>query len=503
MINVDEHKELLEQVNELERNSVNYFDVEKEFFLIDSDNLSQTRTKLYGYSIQRTGIYENDNLTPEAIAGLDGRGCYVYVEVKSGKITIKQDLNGCWGLYLFRHGDYFALSNSFFRLLEHVKFKYPLTVNRDYCNYLMISLVAIQSFTQTAVNEVSKLERNALVYIDIKKKDLQIDLIDYRVHSVPLDSAEGISILDRWVDFWARVLRKTAQRTKFIQADLTGGFDTRIHFVPLLHSGLDLNRVRINSIKDDSNPMLKEDYAIASQIATHYGFKLNQPLPERKVLNYSLKDVWNADLYSQQTVRNLPSVYFSKKVLDKVYHLTGSSGEVLRKTWHMSPQKFIERECSVINSYPHSVAQGLARSTQNIIKSIYRSIQEKYQIEDPNSITIPQYLYHETRTINHCGKATLVSYLKNIITIVPSYDPEIQMLELKSSKCPDYNLLMILLFVRYAPDLLKIRFDKFHEAPDFQNLIPYAQKINEQFPRPMITDKVDGGEGERLQSIAA
>ncbi|MBR6712324.1 MAG: hypothetical protein IKI76_04925 [Selenomonadaceae bacterium] len=51
------------QVAELEKNSVNYFDVEKEFFLIDSDNLLQVRPKLYGYSIQRTGIYEDDDLT--------------------------------------------------------------------------------------------------------------------------------------------------------------------------------------------------------------------------------------------------------------------------------------------------------------------------------------------------------------------------------------------------------------------------------------------------------
>ena len=98
MINNDERKNLLEQINEIEKESINYFDVEKEFFLIDSDNLKQVRPKFYGYSIQNTGIYEEDNLTAEAIDALDGRGCYVYVEVKDDKITIKQDLNGSWGI---------------------------------------------------------------------------------------------------------------------------------------------------------------------------------------------------------------------------------------------------------------------------------------------------------------------------------------------------------------------------------------------------------------------
>ena len=235
MKNLDEHKKLLAQITELEKNSVNYFDVEKEFFLIDSDNLADIKTKLYGYSIQATGIYENDDLTPEVAANLDGRGCYVYVEARDGKITIKQDLNGCWGIYLFRHGDYFALSNSFFRLLDHVKFKYPLTVNRDYCHYFLVSTVAIQSDFQTAVNEISGIERNAIIHIDIVTKKLQIELIDYKEHSIPLDSEEGIQILDRWVEFWGNVLRGVAQHTKFIQADLTGGFDTRISWVPLLH----------------------------------------------------------------------------------------------------------------------------------------------------------------------------------------------------------------------------------------------------------------------------
>lgn len=204
MRDVEEHKKLLKQISELEKNSVNYFDVEKEFFLIDSDNLHTIQTRLYGYSIQATGIYEEDNLTEEAAKNLDGRGCYVYVEVKNGKITIKQDINGCWGIYLFRHGDYFALSNSFFRLLDHVKYRYPLTVNRDYCHYLMVEFVAVQSYSQTAVNEIQFVARNAVIHADILKKNLEIELIDYKEHSVPLDSERGIKILDRWVEFWGK-----------------------------------------------------------------------------------------------------------------------------------------------------------------------------------------------------------------------------------------------------------------------------------------------------------
>ena len=297
MINADEHQKLLAQVEELERTSTNFFDVEKEFFLIDSDNLAEVKTRLYGYSIQATGIYEQDNLTEEAVAGLDGRGCYVYVEAKDGQITIKQDLNGCWGLYLFRYENYFALSNSFFRLLDHVKFRYPLTVNRDFCHYLMTDILCNNTYSDTAVNEIELLDRGAVVHIAIAEKNFQIEQIDRKEHTILLNTEEGIATLDRWIGFWGDVFRGLSQNTKFLVADLSGGFDSRVAFITLLHSGIDMNKIRINSTKDDLYTH-KEDYAVASKIAAHYGFELNKPFPARQFLNYSLADVWNIDLYN-------------------------------------------------------------------------------------------------------------------------------------------------------------------------------------------------------------
>ena len=492
MRNVAEHKKLLSQVAELERDSTNFFDVEKEFFLIDSNNLSAVKTRLYGYSIQADGIYEDDNLTPDAVKNLDGRGCYVYVEARDDKITIKQDLNGSWGLYLFRHGGYFALSNSFFRLLDHVKFRYPLTVNRDYCNYFMINGVSINSYSETAVNEIKFLVRNATLHIDMVKKDLQIALIDYKEHSIPLDSEEGVAILDRWVDFWSNVMRGITAHTKFFQVDLSGGFDTRISLVPLLNSDIDLNDIRVYSSTDD-NPIALEDYAIASQIANCYGFKLNKPLPKRKFLNYSLNDMWNSDLYHQQTIRNLYGAFFTPTPVEKLYCLKGLSGEVMRKTWHTLPKTFLDNLLSATNRYSRPLARELAHSVQNFIESIFRAVRDKYKIADVNSVDIPQYLYHETRTRNHCGKEISGHFLKNTIIIAPALDPEVQTLQLKSLNCPDYNFLMVFLFARYAPDLLKIPFDKYHEPVALETIVPYVKKINERFPRNMTANKLTGG----------
>ena len=515
MINADEHKKLLAQIAELEKDSVNYFDVEKEFFLIDSDNLpqvrpwlndfidrqdirsmdfdsdnlSRVRSRLYGYSIQRTGIYENDDLTPEAIAGLDGRGCYIYVEVKDGKITIKQDLNGSWGIYLFRHGDYFALSNSLFRLLDHVKFKYPLTVNRDYCHYLIVNDLCSHVYSQTAVKEVQLLDRSTILHIDISTQSLELELIDYHEQTIALNTAQGIATLDRWFEFWCSVLQGVAQHTPFITADLSGGFDSRISFVLLLHSGIDCNKIKINSYPTSKH---EEDYNISSKIAEHYGFKLNQSLPASNYLNYSLADVFNSNFYNRQTFHKVVELYLNKKRLEKIYSLNGYAGETMRRYWHNSPKKFIDNQRGKTNYYSHSLSSELLHSVKTILQSDFNDLREKYKIKNADSIRIPQYLYQETRCRHHFGKISLGRYFTNEFMLSPALDPEIRTLQLDASECPDQNLLLALLFTRYEPDLLTFPFNGGRSIA--QKTIAYAQKLNERFPRQVTTDNVDCGE---------
>lgn len=499
MRNAEEHKKLLAQIAELEKNSVNYFDVEKEFFLIDSNNLAEVKTRLYGYSIQATGIYEQDNLTETAAANLDGRGCYVYVEAKDGQITIKQDLNGCWGLYLFRHEDYFALSNSFFRLLDHVKFRYPLTVNRDYCNYLLFNELCSHAYSETAVNEIQLLDRSATMRIDIAEKNLQIELIDYHENTIPLNSEEGIAILDNWFDFWRNILRGVTDNTNFITADLSGGFDSRISFLLLLNSGANLNKVRINSIKGTAHTFV-EDYAIASQITEHYGIKLNQPLPERQALNFSLADISNLNLYSCQTFSNIPK-FWPQVGVDKSYILNGFGGETIRTYWHKLPEKFIERQTLMTNKYSKELSGELSDSIKNILESAFRAVRYKYKIENPNSEDIPQYTYQETRCRSHFGKGLYSNFLMNSVIFSPLLDPELRTLQIKTRECSDSQLLIALIFTRYEPDLLTFPFQgKRSISPE---TIAFAQKINARFPICHKKGNNLNGGGEDISLTAA
>ena len=490
MISAEKHQKALERITELERGSINFFDVEKEFFLIDSNNLSAVKIRLYGYAIQASGIYEDDNLTPDAVKNLDGRGCYVYVEARGGKITIKQDLNGSWGIYLFRHGDYFALSNSFFRLLDHVKFLYPLTVNRDYCNHLLVNTLTSHAYSETAVNEIEMVERHIIIRINVAEKNFLFEPIDYKENNIPLNSPEGIATLDSWVELWGKVFRGITQHSNFFTADLSGGFDTRVPFLMMLNSGMDCSKVSLHSIK---STLHKEDYAISSKIAEHYGLTLNNPLPQGQFLNYSLSDSLNIDLYYRQTFKKLPDC-ITVKLVDKQYCLNGYGGETIRGNWlrfNQTPEEFIESRSKIANYSPDLSAE-LSHSVRVIFESAFRSIRDKYKVADEESIDLVQYLYQETRCRSHFGKNSVGNYFKNIIMLSPSLDPVVRTLQVDTPECPDSKLLIALLFTRYEPDLLKFPFQgKRLIAPE---TIAFAQKLNERFPRRLTPDKTDSKE---------
>lgn len=496
MAKAEENKKLLAQIAELERDSTNFFDVEKEFFLIDSDNLPEVKTRFYGYSIQATGIYEQDNLTEGAVAGLDGRGCYVYVEARDGKITIKQDLNGSWGIYLFRQGDYFALSNSFFRLLDHIKLRYPLTVNRDYCHHLLLNGLCSHAYSETAVNEIQTVERNAILHIDSVKKNLDIELINYKENTLGLDSEEGMSTLDNWVELWCSILRGIYKNTNLITADLSGGFDTRIPFALLLCSGIDCNKIRLNSYTDALHTH-SEDYKIANQIANHYGFKLNQPLPPRQYLNYSLSDLWNIDLYHRQVFEKTPAMFSTKKAVKKVYCLSGYAGETIRGNWlrFESVEDWRQSQIERANSYSLALCDELANSMAKVLDTAFSIVRDKYKIEDPKSLYVLQYLYQETRCRVHFGKYSLGNYFRNSLRLSPALDPKVRTLKFDASRCRDPKLLMAVLFTRYAPDLLKFRFEGNRSIEPAT--IDYARKLNKRLPRS--SNKVKRSETFNLQ----
>lgn len=246
--------------------------IKDNFFVLDSENMHETKNCLYGYCIQDGKICDGREEKPERVSP---DGIYVHICRQGSRIIISQDYSGSFGLYLYQREGYFALSNSFMYLVEWLKSKEKLHVNMDYVMSMFDFDLCSLSVEETPLQEIRMLPRNTRVLIDIEKKELSIEWIDYREKSVPIDSEEGMATLDEWYEKWTKLIRYLKSRTNNISVDLSGGFDSRITFAIFVAGNVNLNEVNIESINDNLHTHA-EDYEIASKIADFYHTKLNQ-----------------------------------------------------------------------------------------------------------------------------------------------------------------------------------------------------------------------------------
>ncbi len=462
----------------------NFFDPQENFFLIDSDELDRVGSRLYGFIVQEDGIFENANYTFDGSVP-DCRGCFVSVyNDGQGKITIRQDNNGCFGLYLFEHSGYFALSNSFFHLLDHIKSRYPLTLNRDYANHILTLGLSSYASEETPVQEIRLLDRNAVITIDTQKVCLTVSDAGLGEHSLSIDTPEGLAMLDRWYDFWTESFRKLRSATDFMAIDLSGGYDSRLTLLLMLGSGIDLNRINVRSFTDTLHTHA-EDYAIASQIAAHYGFTLNNPLPKTEMLNYSFSDAINIETYTKMAFHK-EAYYCTYKAVDKLFKINGGGGEAIRSRYTFPAETFIQKNAAVAKKkerhYSKDVQDENYASIERIIRTSFAFAREKYGLPDEDSTDYPQMMYWDGWCRSHFGKNTVLFYFKNTVSLSPLIDPLIRKIRLHTPECPDDNLLMAMIYVRYCPELMDFPYEGNRYSIDPET-VAFARQINEKYPR--------------------
>lgn len=94
--------------------------IKENFFVLDSENMHETKTCLYGYCIQDGKICDGREENPEQVSP---DGVYVHICRKGSSLIISQDYSGSFGLYLYQKEGYFAISSSFMYLVEWLKSK--------------------------------------------------------------------------------------------------------------------------------------------------------------------------------------------------------------------------------------------------------------------------------------------------------------------------------------------------------------------------------------------
>ena len=460
------------------------------FFVLDSDHLEETETRLYGYTFAGDHVVESEQELEGQEPAKDG--AYVYVRRDGEQIHITQDFVGSFGLYLFRKGRYFALSNSFLQLVEYLKPKHKLTLNQEYTDYLLFVNLCSSALTETPAKEIISLDRSAVVTIDISRKDLQIRLVDYMENTVDPTTEEGIAILDAWQQKWISRIRNRAIMNGSIRADLSGGFDSRMVLALLLSSGVEMNGLHVFSNPNGLHTHT-EDLRIATQIAEHYGFTLNHPERLYETVPNQLSDILRTSYYAKIGFHK--QMYFiCSRFVSSSCTFSGKGGECLRDYHLMNEDKYINSILNlskIFNDIPKKELDRMRLSARKLLHRTFEELRGKYKsfgrpiVEDE----ISQYLYRETRCRNHFGKSQIEGYLSGGIPFSPLLDPDLSRLKLTSAGCEDHNLLSALIFNRYAPELLDFEFEGGRSIKP--ETVCFAKEVNQKYPNGMNRKTTD------------
>ena len=415
-----------------------------EFFIIDSKSLEFVNPKLYGFSILNSAIVKNEDIDNDV--NLLGLGSYIHIKDDDDKIFIYQDFNGSWGLYLYQTEDYFAISNSFLKLVEYLKGNYDVSFNEDYAKSLISTNGSTLIFSQTLVNEISVVPRNQFIIINKCNKHIFFEKINYKSHSVSLNSVEALSILDNWFYHWIHIIRFIKNNTNNIKFDLTGNVESKIILMFALFSNINLDQIYFKT--DDFN------LSCIEKIAGQFNFKLNHNNFSAKKMSYEdISTIINMAGYIKLGFHNQLDYKFFRTD-EPVYHFSGSPVEMI------GVNKFYENKSfnQIFNHYmacASDIDKSFMLSFKKELNLSFKNLMKEFEFSLENSHDLFYLNYDEVISANHFGKFSVAEFLTNEFFISPFMDPELHKIKLTTDECNDKCLLYTVILIRYFPSLFK------------------------------------------------
>jgi hypothetical protein len=449
--------------------------IKNNFFIIDSNNLEKIQSMMYGFSISKKGLLTNNYYRMIGHYEEPGpNGVYIMIRKIGEEIKINQDFYGSFGLYIYENKNtgFFALSNSFLLLEEHLVGKQNFTLNKEFSDNLIISDLCSPSIYETMVNEIMLIPSNSFIVINIKKKTFKIHYIDNKENSVPFESQEGLKLIDKWVDKWGYIFRSLKKQTNNIMMDLSGGFDSRTVLAILLNSGINMNEILINSANDTLHTH-DQDFKIALNISKKIGFKINNLKLNTNGTKLSTKDSIFLAIYTKLGFHKefyLQNKFFSKPI----FHFTGFGGEVIRGEHHLPIKQYIEE----ISSQAKRINGHIGEFYNSSLKLCYRSmalLKRNNAFKNDNEISTD--FYFKGRLRHHFGKAALGSFLVNMYTLHPLIDSDIRQIRFNINTT-SYHDLIAYIFVRFGHDLIYIPFQGKRKLNE--ESIKKAEKLNKK-----------------------
>lgn len=424
--------------------------IKENFFIIDSNNLEDVIPHMYGFCVSKEGII-TDNYYKE-IGYFDEpeyTGAFVMIRVMKNEIWVNQDFHGSFGLYIYENkkNNYFALSNSFLLLEEYLIGKQNISLNKDFADNLILSYLCTTSIFETLIKEIISLPPNSFIIINKKNKTFKIKYLDFKENTIPLESEEGLKIIDNWVDKWTFILRSIKMKTNNIVTDISGGFDTRSLLSIILNSGIEKNDLQFNSAKGKLHGH-DEDFKIASNISSKFNFKLNKLKLDENSTKWSARDTLFCSMYSKLGFHK--EFYMRRKFYNKPrFTFTGDGGEYIRG----KPGIPIEEYITKLSSKGKKIIgheEDFFNSSMRLCNRGVSLLKKEKNYNNDCEISLDYYVrYHP----NHFGKKVIEGFIANSYFLQPLIDPDIRKIKYNINKESTHDLIAYL-YVRFAHDLI-------------------------------------------------
>lgn len=440
------------------------------FFVISSnDELDNIIPRMYGYVITENNVLINSHNCNYKFPELS-YGCYVNVTSNDNFIRIYQDYFGSYGLYLYKTEDYFAISNSFMLLANYLSKNKALSFNDDFAKAYLGPQTSVLTYRDTLINEIDGLPKNCSVQIDKVKKTAEVCYYKQKETYIPIDSKEGVDVIDRWHCRWNKIIRCLIQSNQFVECDLSGGKGSRAILSILFPENLDMDRIRFFSA-NDKLATHSDDFAIASQISKRYNFKLYDTDDKEDKFKMDPQDNLKICMFAKCGFNK--ELMFHPNYYSKVVFRVNDAGGDLRNLWNEPPQEFIDENCDKIK-YNSVDCKGAFR------KMLEKTAEQVGTVLEGHEHTANDLFYRMGRQRFHNGKAAAENFMSNMIWVAPLFDPELYLLNQNIGRDNDHDLLYAIIYDRYIPEINDIAFDSNRVVSEETWAV--AHEINQNYP---------------------
>ena len=248
-------------------------------FLFTRNDVDEcTHSEFYGYGVSKNALIFGTSGLQKYLAKNDtsewpSEGRFAGIFVEKDRIHIKTDNTGQELLYLFEKGSDWAVSNSFFHLLNYAKdlHKLKFLPHIASCFHLKKGQhIGEQLIShKTMIDEITIIPITWQLIVDRKSNEIMFEKLAYLEKYATVNKENYNQTVIEVLQDGAGLLKALSENGYPLNPHLSGGYDSRLVLCMIAIAGLS-NNINVSSYRHKTN-----DYNSAVALCEHFGLPLN------------------------------------------------------------------------------------------------------------------------------------------------------------------------------------------------------------------------------------